>query len=295
MPEDLTLVSVITPSFNQGKFIEETITSVLTQDYPGIEYIVVDGGSTDGTLDVLTKYGDRIKWVSEPDRGQSHAINKAVDLAKGSIIGWLNSDDIYADGAVSKAVSFLKANPECAMVYGEADLINESGHKIGVYKTEPFDIQRLAKHCFICQPSAFIRADVLEAVRGVNEGLHYCMDMDLWIRIGREHKIGFINELLARSRWHASSKTFGQRKAALLETMRLVRHHYGYVPRARVRAYVECSLDERFGERLRPDGIVYKNIRKLSTGLNFIKYNRYDRGREQALMADTRETGHSDS
>ena len=281
VPENLPLVSIITPSLNQGEFIEETISSVLAQDYPRLEHIVVDGGSTDATLDILKKAGDRIKWLSEPDRGQSHALNKGIDLARGAIIGWLNSDDLYVEDAVAGAVDFLRANPECAMVYGQAEIVDEAGRRIRSYETEPFDIDRLARHCYVCQPSVFIRADVLRDIGGADEALHFCMDMDLWIRIGRDHEIGFIDELLAQSRWHAANKTFGSRKAALIEAMRVVRRRYGRVPKARIRAYVEHSLEETFGDRLRTDGVIYKNMRKLLTSFNSFKYN-FGRGRSHA-------------
>lgn len=274
------LVSIITPSLNQGKYIEETILSVLAQDYENVEYIVIDGGSTDGTLDILRKYDGRLTWRSEPDNGQSHAVNKGLRLARGSIIGWLNSDDTYTENAVGEAVSFLKANPRHAMVYGEADIVNERGKRIGAYETEPFDLERLSKHCPICQPSAFIRAEVLAEAGGLDERLHYCMDMDLWIRIGRKYEVGYIEKPLAKSRWHAASKTFGQRKAALIEAMKVVRYHYGYVPRARIRAYAEYTLDAAFGKRLRANSLIFKNMKKLSTGLNFIRYNY---GQEQYL------------
>lgn len=273
MAENRPLVSVITPSMNQGNYIEETIASVIAQDYPSIEHIIIDGGSEDGTLDILRKYDGQITWSSEPDRGQSHAINKGLERARGSIIGWLNSDDLYAPGAVSKAVDFLQANPHYAMVYGEADIINEVGQKISSYRTEPFDLGRMAKHCPISQPSAFIRADVFRTIGGVDEDIHFCMDMDLWFRIGQKHTIGFLPDLLAKSRWHASNKTFGRRRAALLEAIQVIRHHYGHVPKARIRAYVEHSLMERLGGRVRPNGIIFKNLKKLATKINFIKYN----------------------
>jgi glycosyltransferase involved in cell wall biosynthesis len=273
MTENTPLVSVITPSLNQGGYLEETIASVISQDYPHIEHLVIDGGSEDGTLDILRKYDEHIEWLSEPDRGQSHAINKGLERAQGSIIGWLNSDDLYTQSAVAKAVEFLQSNPEYAMVYGNADIINEFGQKIESYRTEPFDLGRLAKHCPISQPAAFIRTDIFRDIGGVDEELHFCMDMDLWVRIGQTHKIGFIHDVLAESRWHASNKTFGRRKDALLEAMRVTQRHYGHVPKARIRAYVEHSLDDMFGDRLRTDGIIFKNMRKLSTRLNFIKYN----------------------
>ncbi len=258
---------------NQGRFIEETILSVLSQDYGNIEYIVVDGGSTDGTLAILKKYEDRLTWSSEPDRGQSHALNKGLELAGGSIIGWLNSDDVYAENAVSEAVAFLRANPKHAMVYGDADIIKEGGEKIGPYETEPFDLERFSKHCPICQPAAFVRSEVMATVGGLEESLHYCMDMDLWIRIGRIHRVGYIEKRLAMCRWHPENKTFGHRKAALIEAMKVIRHHYGHVPRARIRAYAEYTLDAAFGKRLRADGMIFRNMKKLSTGLNSLKYN----------------------
>ena len=281
--KNLPLVSIITPSLNQGRFIEDTIRSVLSQDYRNLEYIVIDGGSSDGTLDILRKYGDRLTWRSEPDQGQSHAINKGLRLAKGDVIGWLSSDDMYVKDAVSEAVRFLQSNPQHAMVYGDADIVDERGEKMGSYETEPFDIERFAKHCPICQPSAFVRSEVLATVGGLNEGLHYCMDMDLWIRIGRIYKVGHIERRLAKCRWHPLNKTFGHRKAALIEAIKVVKHHYGHVPRARIRAYAEFTLDAAFGKRLRTDGVIFRNMKKLSTGLNFIWYNY---GQEQYLSSD---------
>jgi glycosyltransferase involved in cell wall biosynthesis len=272
---------------NQGDYIEETIASVIAQNYPNVEHIIIDGGSEDRTLDILRKYRDQVTWSSEPDRGQSNAVNKGLERAKGSIIGWLNSDDLYAQGAITKAVEYLQANPQYAMVYGEADIINEFGEKIGLYQTEPFDLGRLAKHCPISQPSAFIRTAIFRDIGGVDEDLHFCMDMDLWIRIGRKHNIGFTRDSLAKSRWHASNKTFGQRKAALLEAMRVIRHHYGQIPKARIRAYVEHSLEEMFGDRIRTDGIIFKNMKKLSTKINIIKYNY---GQEQFFASDPKRT-----
>src|SRR5438128_8552250 len=126
-PEALPLVSIVTPSYNQGRFIEDTIRSVLAQDYPNLEYIVVDGGSTDHTLDVLRRYEGRLRWVSEPDRGQSEAINKGFRMARGEIVSWLNSDDTYVPGAIGKAVAHLGARPEVVMVYGEGYLLDEGG------------------------------------------------------------------------------------------------------------------------------------------------------------------------
>ena len=130
------LVTVVTPSFNQGRFIRETIESVLSQDYPNLEYMVIDGGSTDDTLSILKSYQDRFAWVSEPDRGQAHAINKGWRCAKGEILAWLNSDDIYQPGAIRTAVEYFIHNQQVGMVYGEAYHVDESGQPIDRYPTE---------------------------------------------------------------------------------------------------------------------------------------------------------------
>src|SRR5689334_11566829 len=138
------LVSIITPSLNQAAFIESAIDSVLTQDYPKIEYIVIDGGSTDGTLDILRRYGDRVRWLSEPDAGQSDAIDKGVRLTHGEILAWLNADDAYLPGAVSLAVAAFAEDPARALVYGDAQDIDIHGHVIGPSRQiEPWSMRRL--------------------------------------------------------------------------------------------------------------------------------------------------------
>ncbi|MFC9599753.1 glycosyltransferase family 2 protein [Peribacillus butanolivorans] len=206
----MPLVSIITPSFNQAAFIEETIESVRMQDYPYIEHIVVDGGSTDGTQEILKKYsvsGDRFRYISEPDRGQSDAINKGLKMAKGEIIGWLNSDDTYFPGAVSKAVNALKEHREWAMVYGNAYYIDENSKNMHSYLVQPYDRQALFQFCIICQPAAFVRKNIFETVGGVDETLDFCMDYDLWMRISKDYSIGYIPDYLANSRLHSACKS----------------------------------------------------------------------------------------
>ena len=231
------LVSIITPSLNQRRFIEATIDSVLSQDYPRIEYIVVDGGSTDGTLEVLAKYDGRLQWISEPDRGQSDAINKGFRRAKGEILAWLNSDDTYMPGAVRSAVGHLAAHPDCAMVYGDGNLIDEEGRVTGRFPaTEPFDLWRLVYVLdYILQQSAFFRREAVEAVGYVDERLHWGMDWDLFIKIGKRFRVDYLPKAMANLREHEAAKTFSggtRRMAELVEVMH--RHGSRRYPPARL-------------------------------------------------------------
>ncbi len=162
------LVSIVTPSLNMAAYIEETIDSVLAQDYPSIEYIVMDAGSTDGTPSILRKYEGRLQYFSQPDGGTADAINQGFARCGGSILAFLNADDTYLPGAISTAVSTLSANPDIAMVYGEGNWVNERGEIIGRYPTLPFDSKRLEQECFICQPASFFRREAFEAIGGMD-------------------------------------------------------------------------------------------------------------------------------
>jgi glycosyltransferase involved in cell wall biosynthesis len=223
------LVSVITPSFNQGQFIEETIQSVLNQNFPHIEYIVVDGGSTDGALAVIQRYQDRLVWLSEPDRGQADAINKGFRMAEGDILAWLCSDDTYVvPDAVSTVVDFFLQNPGVGMVYGQCNIIDEQGRFVRVLEAEDFDLQRLihwSLGSFIPQPATFFRRAVLDKVGMLDVDLHFSMDVDLWIRIGREFEVRRIPYILANFRMHPGSKGVSQLDKELETTLMLGRRY----------------------------------------------------------------------
>ncbi|MDL1897252.1 glycosyltransferase, partial [Anaerolineae bacterium CFX7] len=181
---NLPRVSIVTPSFNQAAFLEETIRSVLTQNYPHIEYIVIDGGSTDGSVDIIRKYENRLAyWVSEQDAGQADAINKGWRRATGEIIAYLNSDDTYEPGAVRAAVEYLAQHPETAMVYGHCYQVNEHGERVGTLRAIPVNIHTLLLHNAIMQPTAFIRRRVLDHTGMLDVELGHAMDYDLWLRI----------------------------------------------------------------------------------------------------------------
>jgi glycosyltransferase involved in cell wall biosynthesis len=225
------LVSVITPSYNQGEFIEDTILSVLRQNYGNFEYIIMDGGSTDATREILEKYGKQLTWVSEKDNGQADAVNKGFRKAKGKILGWLNSDDTYLPGAIGKAVDYLTANPHMVMVYGNAFHTGKTGCVSDFYPTEAFNLKRLAESCFICQPTVFIRAAALKEIGELNVDLQTCMDFDLWIRLGKKFKgrIGYLPDFLATSRWYPENKSLSLRTKVYEEIFATVRKHFGYV------------------------------------------------------------------
>jgi glycosyltransferase involved in cell wall biosynthesis len=246
---ELPLVSVITPSYNQGAFIRETIDSVLHQSYPNIEYIVMDGGSADETVQILEGYGDRIIWVSEKDDGQADAVNKGLRLAKGEIIGWLNSDDTYTSDAVRKAVDFLTAHPKTHMVYGEGHYINKEGKITGRYDTEKFSEDRLAETCIICQPTAFIRKSTMEQVGGLDARLQLCMDYELWIRIARVGRISYIPEYLASSRMYEENKTNARRREVFREVCTTIKKHYGYLPANWAYGYADYLMQGSRGKR----------------------------------------------
>jgi len=271
--ELLPLVTIVTPSFNQGKFIRETIDSVLAQDYPRIEYLIIDGGSTDETLDILKEYGEKIRWISEKDNGQAEAINKGWKMGKGEILAWLNSDDTYLPGAVRKAVDFLCANKEFIMVYGEGWHIDESGNIIERYPTEPFNFNKLAETCYICQPTVFIRREALEQVGFLDESLNYCMDYDYWIRIGKKHRIGYINEFLANSRLHAGTKTFRQRANVQKEAIQILLLHFGFVPSSWIYTYCDALL-EKFGIYRNKSITRYIILISILFFINFLRYNK---------------------
>lgn len=179
----LPFVSIVTPSYNSMPYLEENIRSVLNQSYPDIEHIIIDGGSTDGSIDILKSYS-HLNWVSEKDNGQSHALNKGFRRATGEIIGWLNSDDTYNPGAIESTVVFFYENPDIDLLFTDINIIDGNSKIIGLSKGGEFDLQRILTFNMIKQPSLFMRRNVIDELSGVNEELHYVMDQELWLRAG---------------------------------------------------------------------------------------------------------------
>ena len=217
------LVSIVTPSLNQGPYIEQTIRSVLEQDYPHIEYIVVDGGSTDGTLDILEKYNGRLFYSSEPDAGQADAINKGWRRSKGDILAYLNSDDTYCPGAVRKAVEGFRLHPEAGIVYGDCYGTDPEGRIIRRLRLREVDLPDLLCFTILHQPAVFIRRAVTDRVGLLDTRLEGLMDHDLWIRSAFRFPFHHVPEFLACGREHPGSKNanlgvrFGQEAIAILD------------------------------------------------------------------------------
>jgi hypothetical protein len=202
------LVSIVTPSLNQGPFIKPTIESVLAQDYPHIEYLVIDGGSTDQTIDILKSYGDRVTWVSEPDRGQSHALNKGFRRAKGELLGWMNSDDVMLPGSITAAVEAFRKDPGLGMVCGEGFILEEDGSvRCRFPYSEPFDLWRLIFYWdSILQQSVFMRKAALEAIGWVDESIHWGMDWDVFIRMAKNFPVQRLEAEMGAIRDYADTK-----------------------------------------------------------------------------------------
>jgi glycosyltransferase involved in cell wall biosynthesis len=260
---DSPLVSIVTPCFNAAKFIEATIESVLAQDYERIEYIVMDGGSTDGTLDILRRYDGRLRWVSEPDRGAADAINRGFARSHGEIFAYLNADDAYLPDAVSIAVRSFQGDA----VYGGAWWIDEAGKRLAPYPVRDFDSDLLARECFICQPASFVQRYAFENVGGMDPELSVTFDYEFWMRLAKTYKIRRIAGTLALSRMHRANKSLGQRADVFRETFRILQRHYGYVPFAWIYAYLCYRADGRdqFFEPFQPSVLRY--LESLPKGL----------------------------
>ncbi|MFW6116413.1 MAG: glycosyltransferase family 2 protein [bacterium] len=204
-------VSIVTPSYNQGQFIEETIRSVLLQGYPNLEYIIIDGGSTDGSVDVIRKYEPWLAyWVSEPDEGQADAINKGFARARGEIMAWLNSDDTYLPTAIQSQVAALRSRKDCGFVYGDVLYVDEDGELIYKGYGRPYSVLDLLRLSIPAQPTTFMRRDMYEEIGPLNARFHYSMDSEYWARAAKVTDFLYNPKSIATYRLHGASKTVGQ-------------------------------------------------------------------------------------
>lgn len=247
------LVTIVTPSFNHAQFIGATIESVLSQDYPNVEYIIMDGGSTDATSEVVAPYLDRLTYVSEKDRGQSHAINKGFAMAKGEIVAWLNSDDLYSPGAISKAVAAFLAHPQAGVVYGEGYQIDLHGNVKSIFPhTQRFDLWRLVHMSdYILQQSVFFKKAALDDVGPIREDLHFVMDWDILIRLGKRYDFVYVPEYFGSLREYEAAKTFSGGIKRAHEIRKMLRSHTG---KALPEGFIVYGLDtytQVWGESIR--------------------------------------------
>lgn len=236
--------SVITPSFRQGRFIDRTIQSVLSQNFSNIEYVICDGGSDDETLDILKQYGDRIRWISEPDRGQADAVNKGITMTTGEIIAWINSDDIYYPEAFEVIDRIFKDNPEIQIVYGQADWIDEEDKILQAFPTETWNYRHLIETCYLCQPAVFFKRSLIEKLGYLNTSLEYCMDYELWLRYGEYTKFYYLTQKLAGSRMYPTNKTVSKRLAAHYEIVEMIKNKFGKIPDAWLLGYALVKVEE---------------------------------------------------
>lgn len=231
-----SLVSIVVPSYNQAPFLEQCICSILEQDYPDIEIIVIDGGSTDGSVEIIRRYQDRLAyWVSEPDNGQSHAINKGFHRTQGEIVAWLNSDDVYFPYSVSLAVQRFQEKPDLSLFYGHCVFIDEQGNFIRYFtETEPWVKSRLLNYSdFIMQPTTFFPREKLLQAGLLDETLHFGMDWDLWCKLASVGDVHFERGVIAANREYGSTKTSSGSWKRLRELLKIQRRHItGFWPHA---------------------------------------------------------------
>jgi len=232
------LVSIITPSYNQANFLEQTIRSVLAQDYQPIELIIIDGASTDGSVEIIRKYETELAyWISEPDQGQADAINKGFNRARGDIVAWLNSDDLYLPGAVSQAVDALRTDPDLGMVFSDALTIDAQGRPLNMLVFGDWGLEELMSFRIVCQPAVFIRRTVLDQTGFLDPDYHYLLDHHLWIRIAKTAPIRHVAtgskavgrtsgdqnySLWAAARHHPGAKNVNQASGFGEEALRLL-------------------------------------------------------------------------
>jgi hypothetical protein len=246
-------VSVVTPSFNQGSYVETTIRSVLLQHYPGLEYFVIDGGSTDGSRETIDRYADHLDyWESEPDRGQAHAINKGFSRASGEILAWLNSDDYYLPGAIARAVAAFDANPSVDLLYGDCLWLDPASGALRACPAQPYSFDTaLRGRSPIWQPGAFFRRTLLERVGPLDESFRYALDFDLWLRACTLTQPFYIGgPPIAVITDHPDTKSRRDRGEVVFESTRAVERFLASssIPEARrverealAHLYVECA------------------------------------------------------
>jgi glycosyltransferase involved in cell wall biosynthesis len=271
--------SVITPSYGQGDFIEQTIQSVLSQAEVDFEYMVCDGGSSDNTLTILRKYQSHLRWVSEPDGGQADAVNKGIRNTTGDIIAWINSDDVYYPLALSKVRHIFETFPDVRVIYGKANHIDQAGNIIRPYPTEAWNYKRLKEVCFICQPATFFRRQLVEDQGYLDTQLEFCMDYELWLRYGRHENFFYSPEVLAGSRLYPGTKTSKSQLELHFEINEMLRDKFTLSTEKWVFAYAAAAVEENDKSRDRHSFALVTQFHRLVEFLTF-SWQGYSRWRD---------------
>ena len=243
--EEWPRMGIVTPTYNMAEFLEETIESVLSQNYPNLDYVVMDGGSKDGTVEILRKYDGKLRWCSERDGGQGDAINKGWHALSGDIFAYINADDTYLPNTLSTVAGHFKRNPGVGMIYGEAYHVDVTGKIIDRYPTQPFDLETLNNQCYVCQPAAFLLREAYANAGMIDVNMHYALDYDLWIRVAKRYGVRKVDEYYATSRMHMDNKTLSSRRKVYQEIIGTVRREYGYVPYEWINGYACYLLDKK--------------------------------------------------
>ncbi len=224
-------ISVVIPSYNQADYLPATLASVCSQEHPEVEVLVYDGGSTDGSVEILrqpnfTVAGHPIRWVSQKDHGQADAINLGLRASSGDVLAYLNSDDVYYPGALAAVAAHFESHPDCLALYGRAHHLHADGSILEEYPTEPWDYERLLDTCYLCQPAVFWRREVIERFGVFDDTLRYALDYEYWLRVGQEIPFDYLDgHFLAGSRLHADTKTLSQPVSVHLELAKVVKKY----------------------------------------------------------------------
>ncbi len=248
MKNPLPKISIVTPSLNQGKYLEKTILSVLDQGYPNLEYLIIDGGSIDNSVEIIKKYAKHLNyWVTEPDRGQSHAINKGFERATGDIMGWLNSDDYYTPNALKTVVETFLSNPQAGAMVGAGQMVNGAGN---VLLQESFDVTVASLYNFInkffMQPSCFFTKEAWQSCGPLTEEIHLSMDLDLWLRITKKYSFAKTDAMLSTSLIHPEAKTTAFAAASIVDAAIVIMRHGGEkAAREKLEAFVKDTYSLR--------------------------------------------------
>ena len=216
-------ISIVTPSYQQAQYLEQTIRSVLQQSHAPSEYFVMDGGSSDSSVEIIQQYASQLTgWVSEKDKGQADAINKGIRRTGGEIVAWINSDDYYLPGAFARAVEVFQQHPEAGLVYGDVLSVDANSQPFNLQTFKPYSLNDLMAFRIISQPAVFMRRSVLEQAGLLDESYHLLLDHQLWLRMARRAPIVYIPETLAAARYHAEAKNLARTAGFGREADRIV-------------------------------------------------------------------------